>query len=320
MVVKGSEFGNDTDKIVWALTFFKEGIAGTWAENAVRIFSAEAIGEEDPDDHDHLHHWEDFLKEIKRIFGDVDEQQTAQSEFRRMRMGADTADEFNVKFWSLATRTGFNEEAQMDRYKRAITPRLLESVAHQGRWPTSLKDWMDMVSRLDHVDRDFQALRHERDGYSNRSFPVNPRSSAFGAFAAASRPLPPRPAATPPSGGFGYSYRPPSGPPMPPRPSYAPPHPAYQPPARPPVASGLHMPHVKVEQADRMKSTRCFRCGQLGHMANTCRNPPSNIQSMSWEEIRAMVFAEEQGSVEEMQDNGPLFEEDEQADFGAPQH
>lgn len=269
MLNKRGEFEDDEERIIWALSFFKDGVAGTWAENLLNLYtkSLEEVpeGEEEFQLPEHATDWNKFIAEVKRIFGDVDEMGTAQSELRRLRQGAETADEFNVKFQAVADKTGFNEEAKMDRYKRAINVRLLDSIAHCGAWPKTLREWMDTASRLDRMDRDFTLLKIEREGPRSRAPPPRYRS-VIGTSSSAPNP----PAAAPRYGTPANRQNTPT-------------------PAVP-------APQVKVEQTDRIRSRSsviCYKCRQTGHYARDCPNA-RDINNMSWEEIRALVLSEDQ--------------------------
>ena len=59
---KRHELSDDSDKVILALSYIKDGTAGSWAQNKVKIFSSTGVAPS----------WDDFVSEFRDVFGDPD--------------------------------------------------------------------------------------------------------------------------------------------------------------------------------------------------------------------------------------------------------
>jgi len=179
-------FPTDRHKILYTLTWMKEGSAGAWAENVSRLMLDAA--QPDP-----YWNWAEFETAFENAFGEPDRAQMSQLQLERLFQGSSSVAEFTARFEALAARTGYNDAALIANYKRGLRRSILQTI-HLTELPTTLQEWKDKALILDSLDRAY----HNQTG---ARLPPHPNQR-----------IPPRPINTPrtqPS----TTYRPPPGPP-----------------------------------------------------------------------------------------------------------
>ena len=111
------EFGTER-----SITLIARFLVGTTSEWFTTVAEANAMTNE---------HWptvEDFWKSLEARFGDANPELTVRAELSKITQGTCFVHEYSNKFNKISIRTGFNEEALIDRYyeglDRGITRRI----------------------------------------------------------------------------------------------------------------------------------------------------------------------------------------------------
>jgi Retrotransposon gag protein len=97
-------------KILYTLSWMKDGTAGAWAESLSTSFL-------DPEAHNPYNTFEGFLLAFEGAFGEPDREFTTRSQLRNLKQGKMSAEEYMVHFDALAGRTAFGEEALISAYQ-----------------------------------------------------------------------------------------------------------------------------------------------------------------------------------------------------------
>ena len=94
-------FSTDTHKVVFALMLMKGGTAGPWASDFIVQQEAQHPG--------NYGTWDNFVKQIKASFSDVDEKGSARLALRSLVQGKRPVDEYIVEFKNVITRCGITD-------------------------------------------------------------------------------------------------------------------------------------------------------------------------------------------------------------------
>lgn len=248
--VKANEFSSDEERVLWALSFMKTGIAGPWADIYADKIMAPTSTTPEPDSASQnaeaaepatfqvpfedgsdsgsnsstpskkLNVWAQFIKDLKFTFGDQDPGATARYKLEQLRQGSKTAEEYSVLFRELAVHTGYNDIGHRTAYEKGLNGPLADSIYRLNPVPDTLQGWMTAAMRLDRQWRQREA--------NKRLYAPRPQTLRVAA-ATTSTPTTPR------------------------RPSRL----------------------SEEERERRMKMGLCFRCGTKGHLASACTGGPS---------------------------------------------
>jgi Ty3 transposon capsid-like protein/Zinc knuckle len=179
-------YPTELHKILYMLSWMKDGTAGAWAESLSTSFL-------DPETHNPYETFEDFLVAFESAFGEPDQEFTTWSQLQNLKHGKMLAEEYTAHFNALASQTGFREEALIDAYQWGLNEWLLEKM-HLSNLLETLGGWQDMAQWLDNLYLQFQQATAAMNPYASRN-PLTPTEKPRTA-APAPRPTPAPPAAT----------------------------------------------------------------------------------------------------------------------------
>lgn len=145
----GRKVQDNTDRIVFTLSYMKGGTAGPWAKMKVKEYSAK--GEVPP--------WEDFLAEFRKVFGDPDPAGTARHKLSQLRQGNLTADEYVARFRELKEDTLFNDAALVERFQYGLNSSLVDRIYSLPEMPSTLDGWVHWAIKLDRQWREREATK-----------------------------------------------------------------------------------------------------------------------------------------------------------------
>ncbi|KAI3613251.1 hypothetical protein WG66_001466 [Moniliophthora roreri] len=93
--------------------------------------------------------WGDFVEDFKTSFEPLDTALEAQLKLRDLKM-KERADEYTYQFSYLAKQTGYNDVAQIVRFKRRLPKSLvLKIMMRPEGTPFNIKDWMNATILFD---------------------------------------------------------------------------------------------------------------------------------------------------------------------------
>lgn len=148
---RACEFVSDEDRVHFALSYMRGGSAGEWANHIM----------DEEDRHGKLPFitFEAFIEGFKQAFADPDPASTARLAIESLVQTSKTADEYIAQFKDLAVRTGYDQIALVERFKRGLNSALLDKIYGLPRLPDNLDDWFMYASRFDQQWRSLQAWR-----------------------------------------------------------------------------------------------------------------------------------------------------------------
>lgn len=148
----GKRVENDSNKIVFTLSYMKGGSAGPWARVKTEGFSkAGAI----------TMTWVEFLEELQETFGDPNPASTARHKLKKLKQNNQTAEQYITSFKELASATGYNDAALVECFEEGLNDHLVDKIYALPRMPTTLSGWMDWAVRLDRQWRQRQVSKKE---------------------------------------------------------------------------------------------------------------------------------------------------------------
>lgn len=173
---KADDFRHDDDKILFALSYMKGGTAGPWAD--FKIAELERNDETFVD-------WDDFKTQFQANFADPAPESTARNKMDRIKQGVRSADEFVAEFRELATQTGYNDAAHVEKFEKGLNAGLVDKIYALPEMPVTLLEWYHWAMKLDRQWRQREARKKATPSTFNPQQSLNPK------------PLPPAPKSNP---------------------------------------------------------------------------------------------------------------------------
>ena len=159
MSVCGQEFSTVAQKVSFALTRFTGDYAGVWADLTAnsRLAGNEAYSS-----------FDDFIADVRKTFGDPDVASTARFKLRKLKQGKNTAEEYGRQFKAIASKTGYDEVAKIERYSDGLNKDLVDAVYKLAEMPTTLDKWMSWAEKF---DRQWRQREQDRNRNWDHSYP-----------------------------------------------------------------------------------------------------------------------------------------------------
>ena len=133
------EFQDDSDKVIFTLSYMREGNAGPWAQDKVKNFSRTGSTPS----------WEEFLIEFKSVFGDPDPASSARFKMDQLSQGSLTCDEYVAQFRTLKGDTGYNDAALVEKFEKGLNSTLVDKIYALPEMPCTLDGWILWALKLD---------------------------------------------------------------------------------------------------------------------------------------------------------------------------
>ncbi|KAK0462685.1 hypothetical protein IW261DRAFT_1348306 [Armillaria novae-zelandiae] len=150
---------DDKSKILFILSYMREGLAGMWAENYM----------DDHFDGDHFNGgtYADFIKELDQAFLDPAMEEDAEAKLETFQQGGRRAQEFFIEFDRLRRDAGRDDQYTAKLFPKALNNRLRASFflsAGLQEEPTTYQGWKERVIKRDAIywrHRAFMAARSD---------------------------------------------------------------------------------------------------------------------------------------------------------------
>lgn len=249
----------DTQKINIALSHMKGETAGPWAQRQLDLITGVTQGTA-------IRLWSDFRKQFKDNFADPDAKRTAQTKIMQIRQGTRSVAEYTIEFENYQYRSGFNDEALTVHFEVGLQEAVRRGVYGMIPMPTDLAGWKEAALQLNnnyrrYVEQQKSTPRGTQQHQGNQRREQPPVHNPVSRQTSA------------PSSSTSSRELPP----------------------------GVPMDVDRARSRGQFPSSRtlvCFRCKQPGHMMKDCRSQV-NFMDMDYEQIRAVVLAEERRKEEE---------------------
>ncbi|GLB39275.1 hypothetical protein LshimejAT787_0604370 [Lyophyllum shimeji] len=169
---KPTTYADPNKRIIYALSFMKEGRAEKWAQGVLKRLEAGEV---------EWATWKDFEDEVRAAFQSGNARDDAQIQLERLQQGSRSAEDYFTEFEVYQHDSGYNDSALVRVLKRNLHPRLLEAIYNMNTLPgdDDFKGWKDLAIRKDRQRRELQMLLptsntsrpldfRERDGLRGR--------------------------------------------------------------------------------------------------------------------------------------------------------
>jgi Ty3 transposon capsid-like protein/Zinc knuckle len=156
----GKKLHDDSDRIIFALSYMKGGTAGPWSKLKVKEYSKQGVISDT---------WDDFLTELKQTFGDPNPANTARHKMNQLKQNSHSADEFVASFRELKDDTLYNDAALMEKFEQGLNPSLVDKIYALPNMPTTLDGWFTWAIKLDRQWRQREANKKSFSLFSKSS-------------------------------------------------------------------------------------------------------------------------------------------------------
>jgi hypothetical protein len=142
-------YDTDKKKIIFTLSFMKDGTAGAWKQSYWTTHANAA----------QIQSWDDFKQEIRDSFTQVDKEGDAITKLETETMSGGTADEYIEKFKIWAVDSGVTQDRPLiEWFMKGMNGPLLDKILGLENPPTTIKGWCDTASKLDNQWRRGRAI------------------------------------------------------------------------------------------------------------------------------------------------------------------
>lgn len=146
----GKRLHDDSDRIIFALSYMKEGNAGKWAKQKVIEYGK--IGSITTT-------WDEFVVEFQKTFGDPDPANTARHKLAQLKQGNQTADQYVASFREWKDDTGYNDAALVEQFKKGLHSALVDKIYGLSDMPTTLEGWITWALKFDRQWRQREEMK-----------------------------------------------------------------------------------------------------------------------------------------------------------------
>ena len=144
----GKKLHDNSDRIIFALSYMKGGTAGPWSKLNVKEYTKKGVVGDT---------WDEFLAELHQVFGDPNPASTARHKMNQLKQGSHSADEYVASFRELKDDTLYNNAALIERFEQGLNSALVDKIYALPEMPTTLDGWITWAIKLDRQWRQREA-------------------------------------------------------------------------------------------------------------------------------------------------------------------
>ncbi|KAI3600434.1 hypothetical protein WG66_001760 [Moniliophthora roreri] len=150
-------YPNDKDKILFTLSYMKEGQAANWMKAKTEEYKKELREKEaepsdtKPEDQIQVITWEEFLTDFKKAFRPLDIGTNARLKMKLLKQNKKHVDEYITEFRLLAVDAGYDDRALIDHFLAGLHPALLKSCLMQPDQPKTIDKWYDRARKYNNA-------------------------------------------------------------------------------------------------------------------------------------------------------------------------
>ncbi|ESK81112.1 hypothetical protein Moror_6031 [Moniliophthora roreri MCA 2997] len=150
-------YPNNKDKILFTLSYMKEGQAANWMKAKTDEYKKELREKEAeaPDtkleDQVHVTTWGEFLEDFKKAFRPLDIGTDARLKMKLLKQNKKHMDEYITEFRLLAADAEYDDRALIDHFLAGLHPALLKSCLMQPDQPNTINEWYDRARKYNNA-------------------------------------------------------------------------------------------------------------------------------------------------------------------------
>jgi len=143
-------YDTDQKKIIFTLSFMKDGVAEMWKQSWWKQHTAENTT---------FGTWEEFKDTLKKSFTPADKEGNAITKVQTASMTGKTADEFIKEFKNWQLQSGVNKDRPLiEWFLTTLLTSLQDKILQKKNPLTTLEGWYTTTSNLDNQWRKFKAI------------------------------------------------------------------------------------------------------------------------------------------------------------------
>ena len=127
-------------QIQWILSYIQRRLANMWKENMLENLKAGLLEYETAGE---------FLAEIRKEFGEGNEESVKVAELRRLEQRGKTMEEFVQEFRRVARESRYKGRPLVKEFKRGMSEAIRRKLIEAERPPTSIEQWYKYATNLD---------------------------------------------------------------------------------------------------------------------------------------------------------------------------
>ena len=124
------------------------GEAFEWFKHIMRDYLLNETGSQDAETVGIYANWENFEAALRTVYGELDEERTAELQLQKLTQGGSAAD-YSAKFQRLATKTQWNDEALVAGFYRGLKENIKDDLTRMDSRPTTLAGMIETAIRID---------------------------------------------------------------------------------------------------------------------------------------------------------------------------
>ncbi|ESK86045.1 hypothetical protein Moror_9397 [Moniliophthora roreri MCA 2997] len=150
-------YPNDKDKILFTLSYMKEGHAALWMKTKTNEYKKSLLEKEaepsdtKPEDQVHVMTWEEFLTDFKKAFRPLDIGTDARLKIKELKQNKKHVDEYITEFRLLTIDTEYDDRALINHFLRGLHPALLKTCLLQPDQPDMIEGWYDRAKKYNNA-------------------------------------------------------------------------------------------------------------------------------------------------------------------------
>jgi len=139
------------EQVQWILLYVQGGLADIWKENVMEEIEIGEIEFESAGE---------FLAEIKREFGEGDEESVKVAELKKIKQERRTMKEFMQDFKRVARGSGYKGHLLIEEFKQSMDRNIRRKLMEAETQPGSIEQWFKRATTL---DRNYRESRREEE-------------------------------------------------------------------------------------------------------------------------------------------------------------
>ena len=147
---RAAEFTTEASKVLFAVSYMKEGKAKSWVDNLLEGGKLTTL----------FPTWKKFVDSFKREFSDPLSEETAKRLLKSLRQGTQSVADYVTSFEKYEKKTGYDDTVLREIFEEGLTLALQKRIYELRQMPETLLEWKAKAVSL--TLRKFKKLPYEK--------------------------------------------------------------------------------------------------------------------------------------------------------------